>query len=57
MHAIPCRLKRLTSNRYNELLQKAGRGTQVAKGEVCKTFMRRFDSDPRLQRFVSFESR
>ena len=21
------------------------------KGEVCKTFMRRFDSDPRLQRF------
>src|SRR5262249_52124063 len=22
------------------------------KGEVCKTFMRRFDSDPRLQPFV-----
>ena len=21
------------------------------KGEVCKTFMRRFDSDPRLQHF------
>jgi hypothetical protein len=21
------------------------------KGEVCKTFMRRFDSDPRLQSF------
>ncbi len=46
------RLKRLTSNRYNELLQKAGRGTQVAKGEVCKTFIRRFDSDPRLQSFL-----
>ena len=24
------------------------RGTQVAKGEVCKTSMRRFESDPRL---------
>jgi hypothetical protein len=23
------------------------------KGEVCKTFMRRFDSDPRLQKFQS----
>ncbi|GEM_PF-5170367 len=22
------------------------------KGEVCKTFMRRFDSDPRLQRLL-----
>ena len=22
------------------------------KGEVCKTFMRRFDSDPRLQSFL-----
>jgi hypothetical protein len=25
-----------------------GRGTQVAKGEVCKTSIRRFESDPRL---------
>ena len=25
------------------------RGTQVVKGEVCKTFMRRFESAPRLQ--------
>ncbi len=25
------------------------RGTQVAKGEVCKTSIRRFESDPRLQ--------
>jgi hypothetical protein len=24
------------------------RGTQVAKGEVCKTSIRRFESDPRL---------
>ena len=23
------------------------------KGEVCKTFMRRFDSDPRLQPFIA----
>jgi hypothetical protein len=23
------------------------------KGEVCKTFMRRFDSDPRLQKIQS----
>ncbi len=29
-----------------------GRGTQVAKGEVCKTFIRGFDSHPRLH-FVS----
>jgi hypothetical protein len=26
------------------------------KGEVCKTFMRRFDSDPRLHRFNHFQS-
>ena len=26
-----------------------GCGTQVAKGKVCKTFIRRFDSDPHLQ--------
>ena len=38
------------------MLSKASRGgTQnrarypSGKGEVCKTFMRRFDSDPRLQ--------
>ena len=24
------------------------------KGEVCKTFMRRFDSDPRLQSFITY---
>jgi hypothetical protein len=24
------------------------------KGEVCKTFMRRFDPDPRLQKFNPF---
>ncbi len=27
------------------------------KGEVCKTFMRRFDSDPRLQVFSWSQSR
>jgi hypothetical protein len=26
-----------------------GCGTQVVKGKVCKTFIRRFDSDPHLQ--------
>jgi hypothetical protein len=26
------------------------------KGEVCKTFMRRFDSDPRLQLFQCFQA-
>jgi site-specific recombinase XerD len=29
------------------------RGTQVAKGEVCKTFIRRFESAPRLQKFLA----
>ena len=28
------------------------RRTQVAKGEVCKTFIRRFDPDRRLQLFL-----
>ena len=28
------------------------RGTQVAKGEVCKTSIRRFDSAPRLHRTI-----
>ena len=27
------------------------------KGEVCKTFMRRFDSDPRLHHFNYFRNR
>jgi hypothetical protein len=26
------------------------------KGEVCKTFMRRFDPDPRLQNFNKIEA-
>jgi hypothetical protein len=26
------------------------------KGEVCKTFMRRFDPDPRLQNFSNLEA-
>ena len=30
-----------------------GRGTQVAKGEVCKTFIQGFESPPRLQHFLS----
>lgn len=34
---------------YNrELKRWERRGTQVAKGEVCKTSIRRFESDPRL---------
>src|SRR5271166_1795803 len=31
----------------------AGARYPSGKGEVCKTFMRRFDSDPRLQSFQS----
>jgi hypothetical protein len=30
-------------------LDLTGRRTQVAKGEVCKTFIRRFESARRLQ--------
>jgi hypothetical protein len=30
-----------------------GRGTQVAKGEVCKTFIQGFESPPRLQHFLT----
>src|SRR5258708_12873384 len=30
----------------------AGARYPSGKGEVCKTFMRRFDSDPRLQTFL-----
>jgi uncharacterized membrane protein YcjF (UPF0283 family) len=30
------------------------RRSQVAKAEVCKTFIRRFESARRLQRFLSF---
>ena len=30
------------------------RGTQVAKGEVCKTFMQGFESPPRLHALVQF---
>jgi hypothetical protein len=30
----------------------AGARYPSGKGEVCKTFMRRFDSDPRLQSFL-----
>jgi hypothetical protein len=29
------------------------RGTQEAKGEVCKTSIRRFESDPRLHHILS----
>src|SRR6202043_3361087 len=32
----------------------AGARYPSGKGEVCKTFMRRFDSDPRLQPFLQF---
>jgi hypothetical protein len=31
----------------------AGARYPSGKGEVCKTFMRRFDSDPRLQNFLA----
>jgi hypothetical protein len=35
------------------LTYSAGARYPSGKGEVCKTFMRRFDSDPRLQIFPS----
>ena len=35
----------------------AGARYPSGKGEVCKTFMRRFDSDPRLQIFLVVRSR
>ncbi len=34
------------------LTYSAGARYPSGKGEVCKTFMRRFDSDPRLQSFL-----
>jgi hypothetical protein len=36
------------------LTYSAGARYPSGKGEVCKTFMRRFDSDPRLQIFTGF---
>ena len=41
------------AGRSSKLAARTGlrRGTQVVKGEVCKTFMRRFESGPRLQSF------
>ena len=38
---------------YNKALEAVsllGRRTQVAKGEVCKTFIQRFESARRLQK-------
>ena len=34
---------------FGTLFARAGARYPSGKGEVCKTFMRRFDSDPRLQ--------
>src|ERR1700756_5853908 len=36
---------------FGTLLARAGARYPSGKGEVCKTFMRRFDSDPRLHTF------
>src|ERR1700733_1337740 len=36
------------------LTYSAGARYPSGKGEVCKTFMRRFDSDPRLQSSLSY---
>ena len=36
---------------FGTLFARAGARYPSGKGEVCKTFMRRFDSDPRLQIF------
>ena len=37
---------------FETLFVWAGARYPSGKGEVCKTFMRRFDSDPRLQSFI-----
>ncbi len=38
----------LYSSKYMGILSTTGRRTQVAKGEVCKTFIQRFESARRL---------
>ena len=37
---------------FGTLFARAGARYPSGKGEVCKTFMRRFDSDPRLHHFL-----
>jgi hypothetical protein len=41
---------------FGTLFARAGARYPSGKGEVCKTFMRRFDSDPRLQTFPRIKS-
>src|ERR1700758_2058698 len=41
---------------FGTLFARAGARYPSGKGEVCKTFMRRFDSDPRLQPFSRIKS-
>ncbi len=41
---------------FGTLFARAGARYPSGKGEVCKTFMRRFDSDPRLQFFSLIKS-
>jgi hypothetical protein len=41
---------------YGTLFARTGARYPSGKGEVCKTFMRRFDSDPRLQIFSRIKS-
>jgi hypothetical protein len=45
-----CQTEVCPARRYN--VQEMARYPS-GKGEVCKTFMRRFDSDPRLQSFLN----
>jgi hypothetical protein len=41
------------SMEYNAIMLEAGRRTQVAKGEVCKTSMQRFESARRLHNSIA----
>jgi hypothetical protein len=48
---FPCQQLRFTFHLAHQARYPSG------KGEVCKTFMRRFDPDPRLQSFQLFSHR
>ena len=40
---------------WQAVFENFGARYPSGKGEVCKTFMRRFDSDPRLQIFLAVD--
>jgi hypothetical protein len=52
-NAVNYRYKHLVRLRRAFEWTRKRRGTQVAKGEVCKTFIQGFESPPRLRLFFS----